>query len=1457
MILHADTVDDNPGDGICADANGGCSLRAAIEEANLDGQASEINMDNSLTQINLIANLPSLTEDGTNISGSVSGGRIGVFGSVNASIGFTVTAANCTIRNCTISGFTIGILVFSDSPGLNIFSNTIDFNSTGIDFSMTNASINFNRIDQNGTAIRINPSINSNDQLHVINNSFSDNTQVIAAQSQPTNYRLSNNSMECNDLPFTNAGNISAPTISLACLSYVKGTATPKALIEVFRHNRLGCPNSPWQGGTVLGVTRADSNGDWILPALCNDNLIFGDSLTAIAMDEFNSSVFSNGFSVGNDCMGTSVSSLKVIKSGDLFLLGNSFGSLRDMLDCANAHPDIDNIHFDIPGDGPHLIPLFTSLHLNDPGIVIDGTTQPDYYSGKIRLEANGFTSDTALVINSSSCSIFGLEISGFNDVVIGAGIFLGDTASHIQIGAPNKGNILGGNNYGLFASDELNGLVVQGNFFGLDADLVTPNANIHGIYLETFQSANATALIGGKITEEEGNLIAHNSESGIRITGVSIGELSIQGNDIHNNGINIAEGSGIHISSSDGITIGGSPNEANDIHSNFFGIYLNIFVTNVQTLFNKIFSNSLEGIILESNTNTNNLISQNSIYCNGTGIDLNNSGNLNKMAPSITSAGFNLISGTAAANDIVEVFIKDDGQCLPLRSNTLSKTTNQQQMNDCQGKTYLGTTLANVDGTWTLLAPFASQLPLGAEVTATATDFDNNTSEFGACFSISNDECVSAFALPMNATPCVGDNSITLNTATASTSIEPFGLCANMPNRQDVWLKVSPPYTNNFLVKPTAAFSNRIHVEAYKDASVCVNLSPILCDTIQATDEFLIFEGDVLGFTQNETIYLRLWVETAAGMTTTGTFSLAAHILDSNPANWNVLCDLEGGEIASDEFVVIFEDIATIADAQAVQLELEAEGAVLLDFCYCGTPFLQLWQVDDLIELAACRKTATNRTKVDTTDFNFLLGDLLCQGSGQVSPLFPFDYTPAPNANEVTIAVIDTGVDDDHGLLSPFLWQNSGTQCFQDVVFGYDFVHNDTNPDDLDGHGTAVSGTFIRFMPNDVAPKLMNLKVYENGVGNVFDAVCAMRYAIANEVDMMNLSWGLKRDSIPFLLKKVLQEAAAEDILIVTSSGNTSENNNLTRKWPANHAANNIISVGAYEIDLIGLDTALAFYSNFGDNAVDLAALGFVESTFLDNSVRTLGGTSLAAPLVARTAAIIRARYPCLTAPQVKNCIVNNVTKVSDLKNKMRSGGALSHIRAMQSAAILARDCAVLSLAEANWNVHISSKEAVTISWEVEGLEEGTFYIQKSIDGFYWENIATIPAQANQFSYRFLDDTPSSEVVYYQLIYEENGEKLYSRILEAKGLNHPKNNLKVFPNPTFSNKVQLSIPSAFQNGSLEIADYLGQIIWKRTLNDADLSLPIEIELPFGEKGVFLISVKNKGNLVSKKLVVL
>lgn len=272
-------------------------------------------------------------------------------------------------------------------------------------------------------------------------------------------------------------------------------------------------------------------------------------------------------------------------------------------------------------------------------------------------------------------------------------------------------------------------------------------------------------------------------------------------------------------------------------------------------------------------------------------------------------------------------------------------------------------------------------------------------------------------------------------------------------------------------------------------------------------------------------------------------------------------------------------------------------------------------------------------------------------------------------------IAVIDTGVDISHPDLKDNIWKNTGEvpndgidndkNGYIDDVNGWNFF--DGNNDvfysaDEDYHGTHVAGT-IAGKANTigvigVAPnvKIMPLKFIGPGYGYTSDAIKAVSYAKGKGVKISNNSWGGGAYS------QALYDAIKySNSLFVASAGNDGKNNDTTPSYPASYNLSNILSVAA-----INNTGNLASFSNYGATSVDVAAPGVsIFSTFPVSfsygAYGYLDGTSMAAPHVTGTAALVTAIYTYQSPTQIKDTIMKTVTKLSSLTGKTVTGGLVN----------------------------------------------------------------------------------------------------------------------------------------------------------------------------------------------------
>jgi subtilisin family serine protease len=265
----------------------------------------------------------------------------------------------------------------------------------------------------------------------------------------------------------------------------------------------------------------------------------------------------------------------------------------------------------------------------------------------------------------------------------------------------------------------------------------------------------------------------------------------------------------------------------------------------------------------------------------------------------------------------------------------------------------------------------------------------------------------------------------------------------------------------------------------------------------------------------------------------------------------------------------------------------------------------------------------------------------------------------------EVVVAVIDTGIQADHTFLLNNIHTIAGKRDTSN--FGVDFSGQKiTNtPSDQHGHGTHVAGIVKSVFPE---VKILALKYYNpkaSGQANLEATIKALKYAVDNNVDVINYSGGGPEASVEEL--KILKEAEKKGILVIAAAGN--ERSNIDDKkhayYPASYGLSNIISVGAYDDGLNIIPS-----SNFGKNSVDIAAPGHrIRSSIPGNGAGYMTGTSQATAFVSGVAAMIKSKYPKMRYDQVKNIILSSSLKVKSFEGKILGAGKLDAARAIELA--------------------------------------------------------------------------------------------------------------------------------------------------------------------------------------------
>lgn len=224
----------------------------------------------------------------------------------------------------------------------------------------------------------------------------------------------------------------------------------------------------------------------------------------------------------------------------------------------------------------------------------------------------------------------------------------------------------------------------------------------------------------------------------------------------------------------------------------------------------------------------------------------------------------------------------------------------------------------------------------------------------------------------------------------------------------------------------------------------------------------------------------------------------------------------------------------------------------------------------------------------------------------------------------DVTIAVIDTGVDLEHPDLK------------NRIMKGINVLDEAAGPNDDNGHGTHVAGIIASETNNHEGGagmtwfnKIMPVKAMgAEGYGTTFDIAKGIIWAVDHGADIINMSLGNYQPSR--VLEEAVKYAYEKDVVMVSAAGNDgSDQPTFPSSYPE------VLSVAA-----VDYDGKRASFSNFGDY-IDISAPGvYIPSTYFKGEYAALSGTSMAAPHVAGLAALLKSANPDLSNKQIMDII-------------------------------------------------------------------------------------------------------------------------------------------------------------------------------------------------------------------------
>jgi thermitase len=296
---------------------------------------------------------------------------------------------------------------------------------------------------------------------------------------------------------------------------------------------------------------------------------------------------------------------------------------------------------------------------------------------------------------------------------------------------------------------------------------------------------------------------------------------------------------------------------------------------------------------------------------------------------------------------------------------------------------------------------------------------------------------------------------------------------------------------------------------------------------------------------------------------------------------------------------------------------EIPNVGVHILDLPYQAseTAFVQAFAARPEVEFAELDQILTVQQLIPNdplyfSDFSWSLPKVAA----------PDAWSTTTGSSNVTIAILDTGVDGTH------------VDLISQMVPGWNIYNNNSDTHDVHGHGTAVAGTAAASGNNGVGVasvcwgcRIMPVRISDNyGLATYSDIANGLVWAADHGARVANISYNVTDSSTVSRSASYFQKKGG--VVTVASGNNGMFDSSSDNPY--------VLTVGA-------TDSADSLYSwsNTGNN-VDLVAPGFVYSTMVGGGYTVGQGTSVAAPIVAGAAGLLFSLDPSLTPAQVQDIL-------------------------------------------------------------------------------------------------------------------------------------------------------------------------------------------------------------------------
>jgi cell wall-associated protease len=335
------------------------------------------------------------------------------------------------------------------------------------------------------------------------------------------------------------------------------------------------------------------------------------------------------------------------------------------------------------------------------------------------------------------------------------------------------------------------------------------------------------------------------------------------------------------------------------------------------------------------------------------------------------------------------------------------------------------------------------------------------------------------------------------------------------------------------------------------------------------------------------------------------------------------------------------YEDVIS-KKRQSAQQNLEAYGQIMSAFNTLSESFDKAPNevtLEDLQNIKSNKPSITRAVRMATSimgesgqSFSAIKADLQ-EYYNQISAEFEFHYNVDYNPRHI--------IGDNYDDLNERYYGNNDVQ----------------GPDA--SHGTHVAGIIGAVRHNQIGMdgvadnvRIMSVRTVPNGDEHDKDVANAILYAVDNGASIINMSFGKGASPHKGVVDKAIRYAEKRDVLLVHAAGNDGKENTVDNNFPnrffeksgllGSKSASNWIEVGASNWK--GGENLAAGFSNYSAKYVHIFAPGVdILSAVPNNEYRKFPGTSMAAPMVAGAAAVLRSYFPELTARQVKDILLQS----------------------------------------------------------------------------------------------------------------------------------------------------------------------------------------------------------------------